>query len=189
MNTTLKDRLTSRKFLLTMGAILGAVSAGLTGALTWPQVMQAVVVAIVPFILGQSYVEGKIAEFVPPDVQEKMIESAALALFNAFLARKQVGTDTFATPPVQVTAAISPTVTQTNPIVVLEQARNLGIFAQAVAVEPTAIEPTAVETPAVSVKANIADMFDSLGDDAKVRATEFLQNEARAELVQAATRG
>ena len=104
MNETLKDRLTSRKFLLTLGAVLGAVSAGLTGALTWPLAIQAMVVAIVPFILGQSYVEGQAAKFVPPALQQQLIESAAIALANKFVGNKVA----------QVAAALSPTVTMTN---------------------------------------------------------------------------
>lgn len=109
MKETLKDRLTSRKFLLTVAAILGAVSAGLTGAMTWPVVVQTCVVAIVPFILGQSYIEGKVAEFVPPAVQQQIIENAATALANKFIGNKVA----------QVTAVLSPSPTIVNtPMVV-----------------------------------------------------------------------
>lgn len=148
MKETLIRRFTSRKFLLTLGAILGAVSAGLAGAMTWPLVVQAVVVAIVPFILGQSYVEGKVAQFVPPVVQQQLIENAAIALANKFIGNKVA----------QVTAALSPTVTQTNggatvlvPSVAgaaavreqaeaaRTQAERLGIFVRDEPVQPPAI--------------------------------------------------
>ena len=88
MKQTLIERFTSRKFLLTLGAVLGAVSAGLTGALTWPLAIQAIVVAIVPFILGQSYIEGQAAKFVPPEVQQQFIENVAVRDVSRYLNRK-----------------------------------------------------------------------------------------------------
>lgn len=102
MKQTLIERFTSRKFLLTLGAVLGAVSAGLTGALTWPLAIQAMVVAIVPFILGQSYIEGQAAKFVPPETQKDLVISLAQSVINKKLneLNRVAPSSTFTTQPV-----------------------------------------------------------------------------------------
>lgn len=101
MKETLKDRLTSRRFLLTVAAVMTAIASGLAGVMSWPDVAKTCALAIVPFILGQSYVEGKVAEFVPPALQQQLIESAAIALANKFVGNKVA----------QVTAVLSPSAT------------------------------------------------------------------------------
>lgn len=109
MKETLRDRLTSRRFLLTVAAVLTAIASGLAGVMTWPDVVKTCALAIVPFILGQSYVEGKVAEFVPPALQQQLIENAATALANKFIGNKVA----------QVTAVLSPSPTIVNtPMVV-----------------------------------------------------------------------
>lgn len=82
MKQTLIERFTSRKFLLTLGVVLGAVSGGLTGALTWPQAINAIVLAIIPFVFGQSYIEGQAAKFVPPEAQKDLVINLAQGMIN-----------------------------------------------------------------------------------------------------------
>ena len=45
-----KQRLTSRKFLLTLGAILTALGAGFSGQMDWAQVILAIVVSVLGYI-------------------------------------------------------------------------------------------------------------------------------------------
>lgn len=59
---TLIQRLTDRSFLLTVGTLLGIVGAAMTGEITWGQAIPGMVGAIVPFILGEKYKDGKAEE-------------------------------------------------------------------------------------------------------------------------------
>lgn len=90
MKTTFFDRFTSRKFLLTVGAVLAAVGGGMTHSITWPTATQAIVAAIVPFVLGQSWIEAMAAKFVPPAMQETLIENAAVQLANKYIFNKKI---------------------------------------------------------------------------------------------------
>lgn len=46
----LKKRLTSRKLWLTVMAVLIAMSAGLAGQMTWPDVVDAIIKAVIAYV-------------------------------------------------------------------------------------------------------------------------------------------
>lgn len=52
------EKFKSRKFLMALGAALVALGSALTGALTWEQAIQAVVAAVIAFIVGEGAVDA-----------------------------------------------------------------------------------------------------------------------------------
>jgi len=63
----LKTRLSSRKFWFALlGSVLPLVAQALTGEVGWGQAVSASAAIIIGYVFGQSYVDGKRVEGVPP---------------------------------------------------------------------------------------------------------------------------
>lgn len=62
MRRTWTERLTSRPFLLTVGAVLTAVGTAVSGETTWFESLAAIVTAVGIFTGGESYRDGQAAK-------------------------------------------------------------------------------------------------------------------------------
>jgi len=68
-----KQRLTSRKFLLTLGAILSSFGAAFAGEITWFQAIIAITISTMGYVGVEGYADAERVKWIDPISEEEPV--------------------------------------------------------------------------------------------------------------------